>query len=123
MELREFVRTSLVDIMRGIQDAQHEIYADPTAKGAVNPAFGRLRDTMEKVTFDVAVTAGSEASGEGKGGINVMAANLSGKVAGKLHDSSVSRLTFSVPIAPSAQPVVGDVAGPTHVLLPQAATS
>lgn len=101
MELRDFIKTSLVDILGGIQDAQSEVNENASAKGAINPAFGELKDVMEKVEFDIAVTAGSESGGKMGGSINVYAAKFNAGIFGKTNDSKVSRLKFSVPIAPS----------------------
>lgn len=108
MELRQFIRTSLVDIMRGVQDAQADIFNDPNAKGAVNPAFGELKDTMTRVKFDVAVTVASESKGDVKAGINVYAVKIGGGGSTQTQDSTVSRLAFEVPIAPAALTVTPD---------------
>lgn len=78
MELREFIKTSLVDIMRGVQDAQAEINNDPNAKGAINPAVGDLKDIMTRVAFDVAVTVSKEKKADGKAGIDIYAMKLGG---------------------------------------------
>lgn len=112
MELREFIKTSLVDIMRGVQDAQSEINNDPNAKGAVNPAFGELKDTMTRVAFDVAVTVSSEKKADGKAGIDIYAMKLGGGGSKQEHDSTVSRLAFEVPIAPATLKVTPDDAVP-----------
>lgn len=108
MELREFIKTSLVDIMRGVQDAQTEINGDPDARGAINPAFGEIKDTMTRVAFDVAVTVSSETKADGKAGIDIYAVKLGGGASKQLQDSTVSRLAFEVPIAPATLKVKPD---------------
>jgi hypothetical protein len=107
MDLREFVRTSLTDIVSGISDAQrtegvggliapdgigtHQFAVD---SGAVNET--RIVSTVVK--FDVAVTAEHTKSGSGGAGIKiaVVEAKLGGEIEAK--DSRVSRVQFSVPI-------------------------
>lgn len=100
MELREFIKTSLVDIIRGIQDGLEEIRDDQDALGAVNPVMKSQVFRTEKVEFDIAVTASSEDSKGGKAGISVYGLGAGAEGKKTKADSTVSRLKFNVPVAP-----------------------
>ena len=97
MELREFVKSSLLDVLNGIHDAQKEMLPLQGSNGVINPRFNSTRELMEKLQFDVAVTAAATDKVTGKGGINVYAAQIGGDYAREQQSSTVSRLTFSVP--------------------------
>ena len=108
MELHEFIKQSIVQIVSGVVDAQREV-AD---KGAsVNPSGLRLKSDQVKghaitndgnvtqhIEFDVAVTT---TAGTGtKGGIGVVAGVLALGSQGQSSESTqaVSRLKFTIPI-------------------------
>jgi hypothetical protein len=103
MELREFIKSSLIDILGGIQDAAAEIHANDEARGAVNPLRKEQIFSTQKVAFDIAVTAASEESKGAKGGVKVYVidAGIDGKST-KSH-STASRLQFSIPVSLPAQ--------------------
>ena len=107
MEIREFVRDVLVDIIEGIKDAQTRVgvggYVAPDGIGshqfaADSNIHHNSRIISTAVKFDIAVTA--ETSREGGGGakvrIAVVDADLGGKIDAK--NKQVSRIQFSVPI-------------------------
>jgi len=108
MELKDFVATSLIQIIDGVNEAKK--YADENG-ACVNPqnfVYNQIiesvrRDSfndapIETVEFDVAVTAteGSEA----KGGIGVFMGVVGVGSQAKMdsQNQSVSRLRFSVPL-------------------------
>lgn len=102
MELREFVRTTLIEIMQGVQDAQL-YWTSGENKGAINPIFGEISPattTFQEINFDVAVTATDQKSGGVGGGIKVFSVNLSGEAQKSLSNSTVSRVVFKVPFLP-----------------------
>jgi hypothetical protein len=77
MELREFVRASLVDIATAIQEAQRPIdklggILNPSQQ-AIPPGSSYVRNsdkhfvTLQQVEFDVAVTASKAEGSEAKG--------------------------------------------------------
>ncbi len=102
MELKEFIKSSLLDIMAGVHEAQSEWNAGKNNRGVINPAWG---GTSEKhisiVSFDVAVTAGSSHDGTVNGGIKVWGIDIGGKSNDARTDSTVSHIKFDVPIIPS----------------------
>ena len=112
MDLDEFVRQTLVDVMNGVKAAQEELHGDGSGivavKGQISPRpAGRSGSTtggrplsdigspIDQIEFDVAVTA--EEGAEAKGGVKVWGLNVGGGVASK--EAVVSRVKFSVPVA------------------------
>jgi len=104
MELEEFVQTTLVQIMRGIMSAQKEWDSKSSGYGVISPAWDGPDDFVNRtqgVNFDVAVTAAKKSERGGGGGIKVIAAfEASGKISNSAENSTVSRISFSVPILP-----------------------
>lgn len=99
MELRDFIKNTLIDILGGIQDASDTINQNVTAKGAVNPLIEDNIFNTQMVQFDIAVTASNELSKGAKGGIQVYALNLGAEGKTAQSESTVSRLQFSIPVA------------------------
>ena len=112
MELRDFVTESLVQIQEGVQEAIHRIMRSPSQNaGKINPLWtdrtgsSSWRDYVQKVEFDVAVTVTDKQGREGKAGIKVFeVAELGGGSSKSTEQSSVSRIKFTIPIVPAAQP-------------------
>jgi hypothetical protein len=86
MDLREFVRVSLVDIVTGVHEAQGAI---TDLGGSLDPGMGTtpkdatyVRNkseqfvTVQQVEFDVAVTASHVEGKEAKAGIEVVGLSL-----------------------------------------------
>jgi hypothetical protein len=103
MKLSEFVADTLVEVMRGVQTAQAQ-WSETGNKGFINPVWGGYDQgpkNIREVQFDVAVTATEEATGTGKAGIKVLGiAELGADGERSRSTSSVSRIAFSIPIAP-----------------------
>lgn len=111
MELQEFIASALTQIIKGVALAQTNV-ADCGA--SVNPIramqgakdhtpYVRTEDgdfrVIETIRFDVAVTVSDNQQAGAGAGIKVFGASLgaSGKVA--YENSSVSRVSFEVPVA------------------------
>ena len=119
MELRDFVRDSLVQLMCGITDAQNELMKSNGASGVVNPIWNdqkNLNNHTQLVNFDIAVTASDQTTTGGHGGIKVWSVEIGGKLETLGVQSSVSRIAFSVPVLPSAITVQGVGPGPSSPL-------
>ena len=104
MELEEFIRITLVQIMRGVKAAQVDWAATGSGGGVISPAWGGPEDhanRVQEVKFDIAVTAATKTEGGGSGGIKVLALDVSGKASRAVENSTVSRIAFSIPILPS----------------------
>lgn len=99
MDLSEFVKSSLVQIIRGVSDAIAETQNDPS-RAVINPSLERSTHSNPKeVIFDVAVTVQEENGMKGAGGIKVFGAEIGIDGGKKLSNTAVSRLTFSIPVA------------------------
>lgn len=103
MDLKSFVAETLVQIQEGVQLAIDRRMATAHNAGAINPNFEKLEDSakiIEKVQFDVAVTAVDSSAGEIQGGLKVWSLELGGKGTKASENSVVSRIQFSVRILP-----------------------
>jgi len=87
MKLDEFVKQSLLDITKGVADAQ-ETSLLYVASGYVNKI---RQDGAQNVKFEVAVTVNAE----GGGGISVLSF---GDLKGSIARETVSRVSFEVPV-------------------------
>ena len=87
MKLKDFIKTVLIDIEQGINEA-----AIQTNRVTYLNSIGPKGD--EGVEFDVAVTANAEASG--KVGAEVF--NVGAKTEGKISQEEVSRIKFLVKV-------------------------
>ncbi|OWY70391.1 hypothetical protein B7486_16515 [cyanobacterium TDX16] len=108
MELRDFVRNSIVQVVEGIRGAAESV----RATGArVSPVADEIcgytqqaalihgeKGVVEYIAFDVAVTTVTEAKKEGGAGIHVAGIGLGGRGTKGTQDTSVSRLQFRVPV-------------------------
>lgn len=107
MDLREFVRETLVEIQYGVHAAIKECLADKDFRGAINPVWGSgwdavTRDHVRLVEFDVAVTVTEASTVDGKAGIKVFSIVEAGAGASaNSENSTVSHIKFSVPIIPA----------------------
>ena len=104
MELQEFIRSVLVQVVRGVEQAQTEL---KDSKAAINPLGIRAQTALEQnketpsftdVEFEVAVEV--KTTGEQTGGIGIQVAVFKMGVDGKKSEgeSHVSRLRFVVPV-------------------------
>lgn len=103
MNLSDFVSDTLVEIMTGVVSAQKR-WGEGGEKGHINPLWGGYTDgakSIREVNFDVAVTVSDSESGDAKGGIKVLGiGEIGATTKGETVNSRVSRIAFSVPIAP-----------------------
>jgi hypothetical protein len=111
MELKEFVKQTLCQIVEGVKEAQAAVTGHG---GAVNPRFSRGAPSefsshgfmqthtggfAQFVQFDVALTA-TEGTGT-KGGVGVVTGmfNLGSAGESKAENTSLSHVKFSVPLS------------------------
>jgi hypothetical protein len=106
MELREFVRSTLLEIISGVSDAQKAL-AEEGSTAVVNALASRQdikrysqRGTrlLEMVEFDVALTV-TETTDKGIGGrLSIAAASIGSQRGTSIENSEVSRVRFQVPV-------------------------
>ncbi|MFA6036533.1 MAG: hypothetical protein WC748_00255 [Legionellales bacterium] len=113
MELKDFIKTVLVDLIKGVEEAKNEFQNPegplicPPIGSIYTKEFNFQVDAMgnyfQKVEFDVAVTVTGESKiqgkVQGKGSVTVL--SVSADIDGHLNESSstVSKIKFHVPIA------------------------
>lgn len=100
MELHEFIRETLSQIIRGITEAQQSDSITSTS-GAIVPSGQGLSDKdyfNQEVNFDIAVT--TQSGTESKGGIGIFVGPVTLGSSGKSDQStdSTNRIKFAVPI-------------------------
>ena len=106
MELREFVRSTLREIVAGVTDAQQALIEEGSTAvinaGASNDLKHYTRRglrALEMVEFDVALTV-TETTDKGIGGrLSIAAASIGTQRGASVENSEVSRVRFKVPIA------------------------
>lgn len=115
MELKEFVSKTLIQIIEGVADAQEQTrathgYADQ--RDRVHPRLNENADSspegkyfttqmgelIQMVAFDVAVTTEHSSDTKAGGGIRVAGVGFGGDIAAADKDTSVSRVSFEVPV-------------------------
>ena len=103
MELHDFIAATLVQIARGIENAAGQLR---DSKAIVNPravsGTEQTRETsgkgVERIDFDVAVTAEKGRQTMGGFGIQVGSIGSGSQGTNEASSSSVSRIKFSVPM-------------------------
>lgn len=109
MELDEFVRETLIQIVRGVTNAQQEVRG---LGGFVNPATSSTKSENSSyfaqfdskypvflVNFDVAVEASSSKSGKGEAGLKVSGVvNFGGGGEAATTNATSNRIAFKVPL-------------------------
>lgn len=107
MELKDFIKTALTDIVNAIDEAQSEVGDKATVMpyGSKNTIHGTQIPTIEptNIDFDIAVASTSEenATTKGKGGITVTGfAGIGLSKGAEVTNSTenVSRIRFSIQI-------------------------
>jgi len=91
MDLKEFVKTVLVEVDAGVEEA-----------GKVSHRYIKFtgKDNARTVEFDIAVTA--ETSGKAQGGAKIKVwqmADIGGKGSKETRNSTASRITFGVEVS------------------------
>lgn len=99
MDLRDFIKTSIVDILGGVEDAAKEFGVGSDRLGGVNPVDAGQVFKTEKIAFDIAVSASSEQKTGGKAGLRVYVVELGADGHDVRSENTVSRLQFSVPVS------------------------
>lgn len=117
MDLKDFVRETLVQISTGVQESIEEVresggYSNPAAVGSSknsdNSHFGSMGEGQNVflVDFDVAVTVDENSEVSGGGKLKVASVFSLGADAGSSSKSSSSnRVSFKIPLALPVDPV------------------
>src|SRR5690349_17366519 len=105
MDLKEFVSTTLMQIIEGVTDAQAKV-----ADQCINPGLSSLQQIkdlgqvatgnfrgVQTVRFDVALSTSEGTETKGKAGIFIAPITLGTQGQSTASNSSVSRVEFGVP--------------------------
>ena len=115
MDLKEFIKESIVQIAQGIEEANKELEKSPSM---VNPmhvvansdsaqAYARTRKPshdnpgtriVEKVEFDVAVVAETDKGGKVGAKLSIASIGIGAEGGTKSTNKSESRIKFSIPM-------------------------
>ena len=103
MDLREFVRDVLLDIVRGVHEAADTVKTEHESgdrRGAINPMSEANTNDVE---FDVVISVSTSLGG----GLNVSVPIIEAGFGGSADHAKqrTSRVKFSVPVAFASQPV------------------
>ncbi|MBX4197848.1 hypothetical protein KW782_00770 [Candidatus Parcubacteria bacterium] len=97
MELEDFITTTLLEIQRGIRNANIKIAKEAGKKLGVDETIQYQIDRGNKgIKFDVAVTVSNEKGGEGGGKIKVAVIDVGGSKTTASKEEYVSHITFEV---------------------------
>lgn len=94
IQLREFIKTVLLDITSGINDANHSS-TTPTH----NPVRFYILSGKNYVDFDIAVTASNESSSSADAKIGISVLGAAGEIQAKTGNETASRIKFQVMIS------------------------
>ncbi len=103
MELKDFVKNSIVEIVQGVSEAMKEIGEHTNA--VVNPTDSHAYHSLpQNIAFDVAVTVQDENSVTGKagGGIAVLQASINGESVSS--NIAATRISFNIPVSLPSSP-------------------
>ena len=115
MNLDEFIKESLLQILKGIREAQKETENQGNETGVINPKWGEEKDYYKyksEVAFDIAISAVDKTGGGGKAGVRVLALEIGGGGEVSHESSRVSRVSFKLPVSFRVVPVIGAEASP-----------
>ncbi len=99
MDLQEFIKVSLTQIVAGVKDAQEATQAvDGLIVQKAGARRGGALGDLQGIAFDVAVTVSDATQSKAGGGLVVFGVGLGGQRAKDMAHSSVSRIRFTVPV-------------------------
>src|ERR1700730_9983309 len=109
MDLKEFISSSLTQIVEGICDTQAKsaesgAWISPVGSGMPHREGARQINSgdgyqyLDEVKFDVAVSVSDGKKGGAEAGLKILSMSLKGGGAVDTRHSAVSRIQFSVPV-------------------------
>ena len=99
MDLATFVRSTLVEIAHGIQQANKSLSderAKPDATFQLQGSHGSGNHAHEPIEFDVAVVVSEKEESSGKGGLKVAWIEAGGQKSATSENQTTSRVKFHV---------------------------
>ena len=102
MELKEFIKDVLIQIIQAVDEAQDEFKGKPHA---INPQRtlgpGKEKEYTQNIEFDVAVQVAKEGKSGGKAKLMIPIINVGAEGGKESTDisSTTSRIKFTIPVA------------------------
>lgn len=115
MELKEFVKETIVQVVEGIDEANVALWEKTAFVASANLQTNKtFQSTVDKdgrqhyvtdVEFDVAINVQNTETKEGRGKVEILTVlNVGGKGSCENTSSSTSRIRFSLPLALPTEP-------------------
>jgi hypothetical protein len=98
MQLREFIKSSLLDIIHAVQDAQGELEGKDSGAAVAFKHESHEHGSRVEVDFDIAVTASAGAKAGAGAGINVVSLKIGASGETVTENTAVSRIRFALPV-------------------------
>ena len=92
MELKEFIKKSLIEIRLGVREANEELVV------RVDKEYKpfSMGDMKSKLDFDVAITVENSESSKVEGGLRVAIVKLGSDIENNIKTNNLSRIKFSI---------------------------
>lgn len=111
MDISEFIKETIREVSNGVYQAsidcsQLGIIVNPTITVGENgeyfiprkPSSAAMQRRVQKIDFDIAVEVAESEEASGEGGLSVRVFTAKGNLSTKTTNSTVNRVSFSVPI-------------------------
>lgn len=115
MELKDFIKTTIVSISEAIKESQAELSKEGVIVNPEKMTFGNsgnkiLRDNgdrcVQDLDFDVSIFVEEKSANEGKGELKIASIiNAGSGVSSENSNKTSNRIRFSIPIAFSSSPL------------------
>ena len=108
MNLDEFIKESLLQLLKGVKEAQENSEDNGKVLGIINPKWGEDKDYHKytsEVVFDIAISVVEQKDTGGKASVKVPVFEIGGGREVSLESSSVSRVSFKLPVSFRVVPV------------------
>lgn len=104
MEISEFIKTTICEIVNGVNQANESFKTSDASIPAIvtnecNNEGNKEKQNVINIGFDIALTVSKSDNGEVGGGIQVASIiNIGGKSEEKTEEQTVSRVNFNLPL-------------------------
>lgn len=100
MELKEFIKSVLVDICTAVDEAQDNVKESAIAPGSID---GVQVEREQLINFEISVTASDALEGKGDGKIQVFSSGAAVGAKVNKETKNVNKISFQVPVYYSAK--------------------
>lgn len=108
MELSEYIKDTLISVVKGIEESQTAL-TESGSTAIINPSFTSTsepkflntttgRRMVQEVSFTIGVTIEGESGSEGGAGVKLSVLSIGGKATNKRSETEVNTISFTVPV-------------------------